>query len=309
MKKTLFSFSTLFLLVTHLIAQVPNNSFENWSTDGSISAPDHYLSTDIWNAQPTVNFTYPIAVSQYTPGHSGTYAVKLQNIIGTIYTTNIDTLAGQIINSENRTDLYANYGFPYTQRPSILAGYYMFNQGGSGKKIDTGFVSIIFTSWNPATKKTDTIGGGTYSFYENQTSYKEFSIAISYISNAIPDTSSILCSSSNDNAIVSTNTYLILDDFSFTTTTTAIQTVNYSNEITPCLYPNPPSSQITIDNLVAGSSIVQITDITGQKVKSINVNDKSVKIDVNGLQAGMYYYSILDASDSILYSNRFVINP
>ena len=295
------------------VAQIPNSSFDTWNNSSFYLSPAGYITTDDANyIEDTLppKETHPLGVTQYTPSHSGAYAVKMQNVVGKSNPGNVvvDTLPSGLISSENPTNVLSGYGFPCTVVPTTLTGYYQFNQGATGINLDTAIIAIFFTKWNTTTKQADTIGAGEFTTYTTQTSYIQFSAPIIFIPSTVPDTAVIVVASSGNNIIASPNTYLIIDDLAFTGVTTATITPNYLNGLPPSLYPNPASSSVTISNLVINSYSVQISDLAGKKVKTINVNGDAVNFNTEGLQPGMYIYSLVDESNGILYSNRFVVN-
>lgn len=71
------------------------------------------------------------------------------------------------------------------------------------------------------------------------------------------------------------------------------------------LYPNPAENSITlaysgnIDELK--QCVLEIYDIYGVKVKSIQIADVVMQIDINELAAGIYMYNILQADKRICF--------
>ncbi|MBN1199439.1 MAG: T9SS type A sorting domain-containing protein [Bacteroidales bacterium] len=54
------------------------------------------------------------------------------------------------------------------------------------------------------------------------------------------------------------------------------------------LYPNPVSTRLTIQGIPAGTTQVDLFNLTGMRVLSILVEDDSPVIDVTGLKPGLY---------------------
>ena len=313
MKKQLLIIACLCSSFHQAFSQIPNSSFDTWNNSSYYLSPVGYITSDdvnyIQDGLPPQE-THPLGVTQYTPSHSGAYAVKMQNVVGKTNPGNVvvDTFPAGLISSENPTNPFSGFGFPCTVVPASLTGYYQFFQGATGINLDTALIGIFFTKWNTTSKQADTIGVGEFTTYATQNSYKQFSAPITFIPSTVPDTAIILIASSGNNIIASPNTYLIIDDLAFTGISTGTKTPNYLNGLPPSLYPNPASSNVTISNLVIDSYSVQISDLAGKKIKTISVNGDAVNFNTDGLQQGMYIYSILDESNAILYTNRFIVN-
>jgi len=62
----------------------------------------------------------------------------------------------------------------------------------------------------------------------------------------------------------------------------------------PFVYPNPANDMITISHSSTKISNIQIFDITGKQVKSLNISDNKQTIDISGLQQGLYLVSLFD---------------
>ena len=72
------------------------------------------------------------------------------------------------------------------------------------------------------------------------------------------------------------------------------------------VYPNPASEFITFDLSVA-SSTIQLFDITGKTLRTINSNKNKFSVSLNLLTNGIYFYSISDVKGNVLATNKFVV--
>src|SRR5579872_3598344 len=180
------------LLTGSAIAQIPNASFESWSTGSGTAGP--YNTPNSWgNPNPYVAIipgsTYP--VQQGSPGFSGSYYVKLisENITG--YGV-VPGLVGTGTASLSGTTVNITGGFPCTSRPSVLTGKWQYAPGTG----DTAHVIIYLFKWNIGTSREDTIAYTDKIVTGSATIWTAFSINLNYYSGSIPDSARILLSSS-----------------------------------------------------------------------------------------------------------------
>ena len=181
MKKFLLVLLLLPLFNMHSNAQtIPNGDFENWTTypGTNIQDPNFWFTSNLINLatayilqetlQASLDVSVPGATATVTvppsvlkvPGINGNHALKVQNVImtTTINYTGASTPAG----SESLPGFASIYsvtsqgdtveGIPLNTSPSILSGYYEFNQGSTDPSLlDTAEISILLTKWNSGT--------------------------------------------------------------------------------------------------------------------------------------------------------------
>ena len=295
-----------------------NNSFESWEeAEPGWEIPTDYITSDIeyqtldlMTEGSVAETSHPISVEKVTPGQSGTYAVKLKNVIGTItatfpvnFTGNLDTVPGTImpVNAEG-------VGLGITERIGTFSGYYKFTQGapGGSQTLDTALIMVAVTKWNEQTEEPDSIGGGFITIYQNASGFTAFNINLMYAdATTIPDTVYFFMASSFTQKRFP-GTELIVDNLSFTGITgNKIPLFAKSVQV----YPNPATEQMHIKNLPESASHIQVRDYTG-KIRSITpVSSGSANVITYELVTGVYFYSILDAEGVVLYSDKFnVVN-
>lgn len=74
------------------------------------------------------------------------------------------------------------------------------------------------------------------------------------------------------------------------------------------VYPNPAKSQITLSNIPSGKSTINLINTKGEKVKSITIEEYSVReitLDINYLISGNYIIELVN--DSQKYSSKFSV--
>jgi hypothetical protein len=82
-------------------------------------------------------------------------------------------------------------------------------------------------------------------------------------------------------------------------------------QLSPNVFPNPSTDQITIDlnSLSSNAQFIVITDSSGREIVSQKVNPNSQRVILDGdLVSGLYILSIYANSDSQLYSTSLIIN-
>ncbi|MCK4661597.1 MAG: T9SS type A sorting domain-containing protein [Bacteroidales bacterium] len=102
---------------------------------------------------------------------------------------------------------------------------------------------------------------------------------------------------------------LVFDNFEFCDGTEGIDELGYKN-FSSTVFPNPSNGQVTIEfeNPTLSVFNLEIFDGYGRLVKSINhLNKDYIKIDLIELQAGIYYYSIVNREDKLRSNNTFII--
>ena len=71
------------------------------------------------------------------------------------------------------------------------------------------------------------------------------------------------------------------------------------------LYPNPASDMLTVSFNSKQYAVIEITDITGKKLTSCEVNDQQIKIDIGKLGQGMYFIKLLK-NNKLININKFI---
>ncbi|MBA2612670.1 MAG: T9SS type A sorting domain-containing protein [Bacteroidetes bacterium] len=73
------------------------------------------------------------------------------------------------------------------------------------------------------------------------------------------------------------------------------------NSIAPIsVYPNPVSDQLNFSFENNSSRTIQLTDLSGRMIRSVNVSDKTTSIDLKDLKAGIYFLKLLSENKLIL---------
>jgi hypothetical protein len=263
MKKNLL---TLLCFITFAFTQaqnVPNGGFETWASGN----PTSWLTNNI----PTVATT----ITQATPSHSGTWAVK-----GIGVTTSSGDLAPFLAS----TDMSGN-GFAVTQAYSTLSFYYKTSLTGSnGLAV---LVSMTDASSNG-------VGAGVMVYTGNVSSFTLATVPIYYSgSNPVKCTIEFTIFDTTSTGNPTAGNYFIVDDV-------GLSGLASVNETTPALniasvYPNPASHAALVQYYLLSKSEVQfqVLNTQGKMVRDIQLPEQAagkhdMNLDVSSMPAGFY---------------------
>jgi hypothetical protein len=182
-------------------SSVPNGNFESW-TSITYELPQNY----VWSSNiDALRKNLPFGVTKSTDAYHGNYAVQL--------TTQIaggDTIPGIFINVDPKNGDPSTWsgGFPYSQQPTGMRGYYK----SSIASPDTAFLLAFFY------KSGVMIGQYGYYFYGSHSTYTPFSFNFTPALTQTPDTIIFGAGSSNysNMANMRDGSMLMLDSISFT---------------------------------------------------------------------------------------------
>jgi hypothetical protein len=302
MKKLLIYLSGVTLLSFSAYGQIPNNDFENWITSPSgIEDPENFNTTNAAykSMDQATGANHPASVVKVSPGYNSTFALKVQNVSGTV-TSPTDPLPGFAcaVSGTNK-----NTGFALTQKPTDLTGYYKFVQGGTAGSLDTACVMVTLSKWNATSRTRETVGSAKYFIYSNTSSFTFFNLNISYLNNTLPDTIQINILSTISK-VKSAGTSLTLDNLGFSTVSGITNSLP-ADKIS--IYPNPALDEINISNIPEGAAFIEIRDFTGKKIQSASVISDLMNLKTNLLSSGIYIYSIIDKKGALVYTDKVLI--
>ncbi len=286
---------------------IPNSGFETWINNTELpqayEVPQGWISDDMIRSGFDPAYT-GISVSKSTQSYSGSFAVKMETIIN-----NGDTVSGTIYSVQSLVEFFsylfsenAAIGFPYSDRPANLQGYYKFNSVGN----DSAGIAIEMYKWNTITGVSDIIAFGEYSIGANASSYTVFNLPITYMNSESPDTVVIFAGINGSHV----GTTFYIDALSFTGTAPIGIDELYSDNKYVKLYPNPFSNSASINIDIAvklNNASIRIFDISGKEVKTINnINKNLVILEKGEMTAGLYFYKLLNNSSEV-YNGKFII--
>ena len=299
------------LLLTILIAiflqcgvtfsqSIPNADFEEWQQEESFLNPVDW-GTSNFSVLSIVSFN-PV-FQENSDVQSGNSCVKLEtvekNISGDVVkVAGLITLGNFDINlSTRRAKVFG--GIPFSQRPSLLSGYYKYSTSG----LDSCIMSIFLTKFNQDTKISDTLGIGLFAS-SNQSEWSLFEAPINYSSSEDPDSMNIVILSS-DTSIFDTGSTLFVDNI-FLDITSNVSPFIIEDEIS--VFPNPAKDILTIKLKSDSFKLVNYSLIsaTGQIVLYSKFHAQEELIDISKLDPGMYFVKINSGKDH-LFTKSIVI--
>ncbi len=277
MKKKYIILLLAITAATSLFAQIPNSGFENWTNAGSYSTPDNWGTLN-----PATTAASVYTCLKGTPGNPGIAYIKLNSKT----VTGAGVVPGIAVSGVlNTTTFKPVSGFPYTNRPSALTGKWQF----MAYSPDQGYIAVYLTLWNSGTHKRDTIAGAYNPLPGMVMSWQSFSIPLTYISSATPDSAIIILSSSGATPV--NGSYLYADDLLFTGGNAGIDTRSLPAGLT--LFPNPVNlNTLEIDyrNFTGTVSHMEISNMKGTVVARWDFTNRQfpVTLDITLLPAGEY---------------------
>ncbi len=291
MKKIILSIVAIATISTSAFAQIPNNSFETWTSAGTYSNP---ASWDQLNGMTTGMGIYTATKGTGGAASGGSSYLKLtsKSVSG------MGVMPGVAVSGVmDMATFKPKSGFPYTMQPVKLTGSWQYMASGS----DAGFIAVYLTKWNSMMMMRDTIAKAKQSLSGMVMSWGIFNINLTYMSSVIPDSAMIILSASGTTPVA--NSYLYVDNISFSGTVTGInQFENLVSAIS--VYPNPSTENIYIElNAQKASTIkMQLADVSGKLIKEINAGEISGNykqmISTTGISKGVYFLKVM-ANDAV----------
>ncbi|UPT67550.1 MAG: T9SS type A sorting domain-containing protein [Sphingobacteriales bacterium JAD_PAG50586_3] len=317
MKKVIITLVALVAGTGFVFGQVPPNAtFESWVNSQTYEEPTSWSSLNVFS---TVAPGFPITCEKSTDAHAGQYAAKLTTLAGDPDFSGFPQL-GQVFPQDTFPGfmLLGNLGLgtlgvPYSQRPTSANFWYKYTSVGG----DSAGVLISLTRWDNNTNQQVTVGKALSSINTTEPNYTLGNMTINYFDNGDPDTLSIIAFSSYRALAILGNqiptqepapgSTLFIDDFSILTT--AVDE-NSANKFDFKMYPNPVRDEVSIlctgHQFVNSPVVVELYDMTGRRVQSINVSQMMSRADVSGLVSGMYIYAV-KTGNSLLRTGKFTV--
>lgn len=198
MRKLCATMAAMLFLLIGVQAQILNPSFESW-TSNTYKIPFGFPLSSI---QETIQNNVSLGVTQATPGHSGSYAIRLET-----QNTSNGPNASYMVTSHN-DPMKAKDGFPYGVKPDSLFMYAKY-QIATG---DTAVILILFK------KNAQVICQSVFQVYGTSSVWKRLAYKIQGLAEA-PDSIIFAMASSNaltnQGMVVGSN--ITVDDISFNT--------------------------------------------------------------------------------------------
>jgi hypothetical protein len=290
-------FSTLLFLslivITKAYSQIPNPSYEAWTTYPSGEYPTFWNTTD--SAYQAIGGGHS-AIRETVDKCDGSNSVKLTSIA--IFVTNL--VPGVITNGKLISPTVITGGNPFTSRPAFFNGCYKYVPSGA----DTGRVTALLSKWNGTSRDTIAFAYGAPTSVPTLTN---FQIPFVYhdLVNA-PDTILIVIASGRGIQATNAGSYLIIDNVS-TSGTVGISENTVARNIR--IFPQPAQNELNISMDISQNTNMtyEVADITGRKILTGKMNSSSEKIDISSLTRGNYFIAFRNEAGAILNTSRFSV--
>lgn len=274
------------LLFKISIAQIPNFSFENWTSAGTYSVPDSWSTLNHTTASYSI-FT----ATKGTPGNPGNTYLKLTSTTNGTAVINGVAVSGKL----DTLTLKAKSGFASTLQPVSFSGKWQHMIFGSSQ----GSVKATFTKWNTTSNKRDTIAVAAQTLSGMAMSWANFNIPFSYKSSLIPDSCIIELRASGSNP--TDQDYLWVDNLSFTGSVTGSKLESLTQmELT--VYPNPATEQVSILSPFAkinNNGVLTVYNMIGETLKYIEFSDQTLTLNISDWPKGIYFFEFRQDGHSL----------
>lgn len=274
-------------------AQIPNNSFEMWSSTNGYQTPDS------WDNLNQITHSSGIyTCNEGTPGYSGTSYLFLSSkaiagkgvVPGVAVCGKIDTITYK-----------PKSGFPFSARPQFLS-YYM--QYMPYDPTDSSSVKVLLTKWNQTQSKRDTIAYGASYFNSMEHTWFYSSTYMDYVSENNPDSAIIVISSSS--MVPQNGSYIYIDNLQFNGTVTGIEKLLKPGSIS--IFPNPSAEivNIRINSVTDFPVELIIYDCLGKSISKTLLSNQNNILNTSGWSKGIYNIQV--NSKNKITNNELIIN-
>lgn len=296
MTKSIHTLIALLFVFSISNAQIPNFSFENWTSMGSYYNPDQWGTMNNTTASEGI-----YTATKASPGNPGSWYLKLTSRTVSSGVMNGIAVSG-ILDSITKLPVS---GFAYSTRPASFTGKWQHMIYGSSQ----GSITVTLSRWDVSLNQRVTVATANQTLSGMAMSWANFSINFIYADGNDPDSCIIVLKASGANP--TNQDYLWVDNLAFAGTVTGIEN-NNSVSKSVSVFPNPSTSEITVDmNLISSQkTYIEITDIDGKIVlsKNVGVVQGSAKeiVDVSKFAKGSYFVKVSVDSGSIV--KRIILN-
>lgn len=286
MKKILLTLLIIFSFV-YGYSQIPNNSFEEWTSMGSYENPNGWSTMNNTTALASI-FT----ATKGTPGNPGNSYLKLTSktvgptVVGAIAVCGkFDSLTGNPIS-----------GFPYNGRPLSITGkwQHMIFTIPETPAIQ-GSMKVYLTHWNSGTQQREIVATVDTTFKGMVMAWANFTFSFKYQSWKIPDSCIIVLKASG--TVPKNQDYVWVDNLTFSGIYVGNENITASKPLIR-IFPNPSNNitYIDIKSENISETNFQLFDISGKLIQEENINptqkEFTQSMNVSGLPSGVYFVKI-----------------
>lgn len=284
-------------LTSHAQSNIPNQSFENWTNQGTYETPDSWFGTN-----DVIGSFGVVCVNKSADAAHGSFSLELESkqvVPGTV-------APGAVTTGEVAFDAQFNPTFfggsPFDRRPSLFGGMYKFAPNGA----DTGTAIFTLTVRDTVADTNTVVGIGAIDFDTAQPAWTPFQVPMVFFTADVPDTLLIVFVSSRLGGGSPAGTTLMIDDVYHPDTLSGIgDPVSF---VPISIGPNPASEQLHVSIASGYAGLLCIHDITGALVEIINVAAGDSQVSLAGYDDGLYLYWLGSSDGRMITSGKFVVH-
>ena len=283
--------------------QAPNVDFEDWETIVPDLGGTYEEPLDWGSSNECTPLTFQFAVTKSNDAHTGNYSVRMETFsaFGNIKVNGMITTAQMICLAAGGGQ---EGGIAFTDAiPDSMIGWYKCVPMSN----DSAYSQIMFLANNDQ----DTVSITRVDFTETVGTWTKFSTALNPANvGQSPEKLSLLFSSSwGDGSLgqAEVGSILFIDDVEFIYNEVGIDDQpNHSNW---SVYPNPVEGELFVNVANGQKADLEILDVTGKRVRSLEISQENNRIDLSQLVTGVYLYQIRSLDDQVLKTGKLLVNP
>lgn len=284
----------LLVAFSHTKAQViPNGGFEIWTNSNGYNVPESWGNMNVKTAPASI-----YTCTKGTPGSVGAAYLKLiSKTVAGLGVIPAIAVSGTL----DPVTMAYNNGFAINTRPISLSGKWQYMANGN----DAATIKVFLTRLNPITQLRETVGTINQTLPGMVMSWGNFNFPVTYTSSETPDSCLIYLSASG--AIPEAGSYLYIDALNLVA---PLATENFKTSASFSVYPNPASSNLTLDlsTLNASPESIKISDLQGKIVSETNnITSEIHDIPISKLANGMYFINIT-TKEGMSFGQKFIKN-
>ncbi len=277
---------------------VPNPSFETWTTDT-------WNEANLWHSSNP--HTMVPSLDKTTDKHSGTYAAKVTTESygdGKGAFLSLGMLDWDQNSSTNYPSVFP--GMPLMNNPDTIYFYYKFIPAGNGK--DTAHVQVFGTK--KVGQKRDSVVTEGWMQLMPSPNYQLAKLHLTKKNGGAiaPDSLTIYfqTSSNSNDTNVNVGTALFVDDISFQNWVVGIHGTLPVVAGGVMAYPNPSTGAVTFQVNAGNVERIELFDINGRMVNVIPVQgNKVINTQVDG-PAGIYFFKVIK-TDALTETGKIIV--
>ena len=290
--KRILAFAIIILLFSGRLyaQQIPNSSFETWSS----GEPDSWNTTNM----NLLGLDFTPVTKDMANAQQGSASAKL-----TVVTKNIPfigpiTMQGALTLGTLNIDPFLQTaeltgGYPFTGMPQKLTGYFKY------EPVNNDTCAMGWGLFKRNNGIQDTIGYGAIDTMGTFTVWTYFEIPLEYLIWEAPDTMNILFVNSNPlDGIDHTGSKMWIDNLSFVYGTVAIEGVTFAKNLN--IYAEPFARQLILSSTFEKQENLEISLINMAGIETNHwkrtMLQSTERLDVNNLSPGTYVIRIVSGN-------------